>query len=76
MQLFLKLLNDLSQSVRFKTKSHNENQSLKTQIINTFEQSTKETTMPSLCRQEDNSAFFNSKNVESEEPVGNNDSNL
>ena len=76
MQLFLKLINDLSQNVRFKAKPHNENQSLKTQIINTFEQSANETTVRSLGHQEDNSAVFNSKNVESEEPVGNNDSNL
>ena len=75
MQLFLKLLNDLSQSVRFKAKPHNENQNLKTQIINTFEQSANETTMRSLCRQEDNLAVFNSKNVESKKSVGNNDSN-
>ena len=76
MQLFLKLLNDYSQNVRFKAKPHKENQSLTNQIINTFEQSVNETTMPSLCRQEDNSAVFNSKNVESEEPVWNNDTNL
>ena len=50
--------------------------SFKIQIINAFEQSANETTMTSLCSQEDNSTVFNSKNVEYEEPVINNDPNL
>ena len=59
-----------------KHKTLNKDRKLKTQIINTFEISANETTMASLCSQEDNSAVLNFKNVESKEPVRNNDSNL
>ena len=59
-----------------KHKPLNKDRDLNTQIINAFEQSANKTTMASLCCQEDYSAFENYKNVESEQPVRNNDSNL
>ena len=57
-------------------KSQNESKNLKIQIINTFKLSANEITMPGAFRLEDNSIVINSKNAESEEPVGNNNSNL
>ena len=60
----------------FKHKSLNKDRNPKTQIINIFEISANETTIASLYSQEDNSTAINFKNIESKEPVRNNDSTL